>query len=86
MVLCKDCKNHVTSPGRRWCDRLKMYLYSTTGCSVGDSDEKEPNYANVSIYDQEEVHPNCTVQIWRNSVTGQTSIGWWDNESDGEES
>lgn len=34
----------------------------------------EPN-----IYDQEEIHENCTVQILRNSITGETSFGWWEN-------
>ena len=34
----------------------------------------------IPIYDEEEIHDNCTVQIWRNSHTGQTSIGWWKNE------
>ncbi len=34
----------------------------------------------TGIYDIEEVHPNCTVQIWRNSQTGEESIGWWENE------
>lgn len=36
----------------------------------------------VAIYDEEEIHPNCTVQILRNSVTGDISIGWWDNEDE----
>jgi len=40
----------------------------------------EDENASVGIYDEEEIHPNCTVQIWRNSVTGEESIGWWDNE------
>lgn len=34
----------------------------------------------TDIYDIEEVHPNCTVQVWRNSQTGEESIGWWENE------
>lgn len=34
----------------------------------------------MSVYDQEEIHPNCTVQVWANSFTGDVSIGWWDNE------
>ena len=36
---------------------------------------------NIS-YDEEEIHPNCTVQIWRDSSTGACSIGWWDNEEE----
>ena len=34
----------------------------------------------TNIYDIEEVHTNCTVQILRNSVTGETSVGWFENE------
>lgn len=32
------------------------------------------------IYDEEIIHPNCTVQILRNSITGAESVGWWENE------
>lgn len=39
---------------------------------------------SVSIFDEEEIHTNCTVQILRNSITGETSIGWWENEEDEE--
>lgn len=35
---------------------------------------------DTTVYDEEEIHPNCTVQIWRNSVTGEVSVGWWENE------
>lgn len=31
----------------------------------------------INIYDKEEIHHNCTVQVWTNTETGQTSIGWW---------
>ena len=41
-------------------------------------DWKEPPETN--LYDEEEIHENCTVQILRNSVTGETSIGWWKND------
>ena len=37
---------------------------------------------SVSIYDEEEIHTNCTVQILRNSVTGDVSVGWWKNEEE----
>lgn len=33
------------------------------------------------IYDEEEIYENCTVQVWRNSVTGEESIGWWKNDA-----
>ena len=31
----------------------------------------------MNVYDQEEIIEGCTVQILRNSVTGEESIGWW---------
>jgi len=34
------------------------------------------------IYDQEEIHHNCTVQVLTNSVTGDTSIGWWEEKDE----
>lgn len=34
-----------------------------------------------NIFNKEEVYPNCTVQILTNTVTGEVSIGWWDNDN-----
>ena len=34
----------------------------------------------TNLYDEEEIHPNCTVQILRNTVTGEESVGWWENQ------
>ena len=34
----------------------------------------------IELYDQEEIHENCTVQVLRNSVTGDVSIGWWEGD------
>ena len=33
----------------------------------------------LNIFDEEEVHENCTVVIWRNSETGEQSIGGREN-------
>ena len=40
----------------------------------------------TNIYDEEEIYTNCTVQIWKNSITGEISIGWWKNEGEEYES
>ena len=45
-----------------------------------DISENDFSVDEVNFFDQEEVHENCTVVIWRNSVTGDESVGWWDNE------
>lgn len=44
--------------------------------------ESETEFVNISIYDIEEIHENCTVQVLKNSVTGDVSVGWWENESE----
>jgi len=33
----------------------------------------------TNIFDKEELHTNCTVQILSNSATGEVSVGWWEN-------
>lgn len=38
--------------------------------------------ASTSIYDEERIYPNCTVQVWRNSVTGEESWGWFENPTE----
>lgn len=35
------------------------------------------NVESINLFDEEEIIHNCTVQILRNSVTGEISIGWW---------
>ena len=34
----------------------------------------------TNIFDECEVVENCTVEILRNSVTGETSVGWYRNK------
>lgn len=36
----------------------------------------------VEFYDQSEIHHNCAVEIFSNSVTGDVSIGWWPEDDD----
>lgn len=40
----------------------------------------QTNYQiQTNIFDKEEIFPNCTVQILTNTITGEISIGWWEN-------
>lgn len=34
----------------------------------------------TNLFDHVERHKNCTVEILTNSVTGEQSIGWWEND------
>ena len=49
---------------------------------VGDSMNEDYRYFVENFYDTCEVHKNCTVEIWSNSITGKTSIGWYENIED----
>lgn len=52
-----------------------MYGYKSEDCPL-----EEVPAVKAGVYDVEEQYHNCTVQIWKNSVTGETSIGWWVDE------
>lgn len=42
--------------------------------------EASQERVDVPFYDQEECYHNCTVQVLKNSKTGECSVGWWKNE------
>ena len=41
------------------------------------SEEDDMMVSELNMFDDEEIHKNCTVQVWKNSQTGETSVGWW---------
>lgn len=70
---------------REYCERqdeCKNCVFSDiySNCVL----EASPSYWGIptetNLYDEEEIHKNATVQILRNSITGEESIGWWENE------
>lgn len=34
---------------------------------------------DIDTFDEVELHCDCTVQILKNSMTGEVSVGWWPN-------
>ena len=49
--------------------------------------EHMPKYKiDLNLYDEEEIYPNCTVQVLHNSITDEYSVGWRENQEgvDGE--
>lgn len=48
-----------------------------------DLKQLQDEQTSVSVFDEEEIYENCTVQVLKNSITGEVSIGWW--QGDGEE-
>lgn len=33
------------------------------------------------LFEEVELHTDCTVQVLKNLMTGEISIGWWDNNN-----
>lgn len=50
--------------------------------SVGKAAElwNRRTQTEIGIYDKEETIENCTVQVLTNTITGETSVGWWRNK------
>ena len=68
-----------------WFARLGERIYKAwkDADAVEDCDKCPKAKIEENIYDEEEIHHNCTVQILRNSITGKTSIGWWEEVCNG---
>lgn len=75
----RDCRSELC---------LKCGKYHDAHKGACDNCRWKPGKKKVdvetNIYDEEELHQNCTVQILRNSVTGEVSVGWWENEEETE--
>lgn len=48
-------------------------------CPLKPFTPPEPK-VRINLYDREEIHHNCTVQVLTNTYTGDTSVGWWEEK------
>ena len=54
-------------------DETRFYMDETLDEFV----MKNPNETcSIAIFNQEEIHENCTVEVWKNNITGECSVGW----------
>ena len=84
-VLDVECQygNMNTCPLVSMPDELcDMYLAAQeTLAFTGDFSDPMPEpKIEIPIYDIEEIHHGCTVQVLTSSVTGESSVGWWKEE------
>ena len=56
----------------------KLARYEDTGLEPDEIERAKQREVDVNIFDIEEIHHNCTVQVLTNSVTGAVSVGWWE--------
>ena len=66
------CQN-PKCPGRI----TKIWLDKSVAEDIWNNRAPATIATEVNLFDKEEIHHNCTVQVWTNTATGQTSIGWW---------
>lgn len=66
---------------REWwlANGLNERVYDTNDFLDSIDEQETAVSVDMPIYNKEEIYPNCTVQIWSNTYTGQQSIGWWKN-------
>ena len=66
------------------CDNCKYDAREICPCAFcSEYDKWEPqeeHIDSIGIYDVVEEYDNCTVQLLRNSITGEESIGWFNND------
>lgn len=64
---------------KNWHIRNKMpVLQRERNCL--DMTEEETKVEKIGIYDIVVELPNCTVQLLKNSVTGEETWGWYNND------
>lgn len=82
--ICQECKKEHLQLAD-WLKELialRTFFRANNMEPMFDSSGSVKGVAPVetNIFDEEETVPNCTVQILRNSVTGEESVGWWRND------
>ncbi len=82
---CFDCPCCEGINGRCNADneRRFVYEYRPYWCPLKPFTPPKPQIT-TNIYDTEEIHHNCTVQVLRNSLTGEVSVGWWEEKEEEE--
>ena len=77
---CRTCKYHngsaVVGAGDEPCYSCLKESDEYPGWEAAE--EK----IETGVYDLEEIHHNCMVQVWKNTITGEVSIAWKPEESD----
>ena len=87
MQLSEDKLNAIADD---LCEKVNLGSYSVVGLAMAKIAgikamqnallELANTTVEINVYDEVELHENCAVEILRNSVTGEESVGWWENE------
>lgn len=58
----------------------ELYYIAPDGKQYRVNDIPVYEAITTGLFDIEDLHKNCTVQILKNSITGEMSLGWWENK------
>lgn len=64
-MMCNQCIHFEV------CGEPTIIYGLRSGCSHFKSKEE------LNLYDKCEIIEGCTVEVLTNTVTGETSVGWW---------
>ncbi len=81
---CQYCRdfNHCEATGQK-CERwAEWFKCAWKNMQKNSTKQQQETNAEINIFDEREIHTNCTVEIWHNSITDEHSIGWWKNGQD----
>ena len=84
---CEDCPLATSDGLNMFCPFIGNDVMPFQGCHVKcplEEFAKPQPKVSIAVFDQEEIHHGCAVQILTNSVTGETSVGWWEEKEDAE--
>lgn len=42
---------------------------------------KERTVSSSGLFDKREIYPDCTVEVLTNTITGEQSVGWYENSN-----
>lgn len=73
----EDERRKAAGIGRKFFDGKGLQYLVAQLPEIDPKDLIPTVTTEINLYDKEEIHHNCTVQVWMNTETGQTSIGWW---------
>lgn len=66
-------------------DMYKLELVAMLSTLQTIHEVGDPYEVVTNLYDVVEEHDNCHVQVLKNSVTGDISVGWYENVEEGED-
>ena len=63
------------------CPKCSLYIQWKVSPAGAVAKWNRRTAVKTGVFDLEEIYPDCTVQVLKNTDTGETSVGWWKNDS-----